>query len=306
MLMGTWASDQSPAPCIYVHSPAHPARLWGQLVLGCSGQGHPKDKGKQLGTVGPAPKHSKESPDGLHAPAPAQPQRYSHGHPSPLHRPWGQEAPLVLEILCHPGADEMAPLAPPHFPFPMLQLRISVGIPAVPASSTAVPCPHPSCAMGTLPKVRDKATFSPLTVATLGAWGQSSRNSAGHSHHSSCQEWDGLPGSSTYRLARFTGRSHITLGTHRVSAIPSPQPHPQALFLPHLLAPWPGGSRYSLVQREDTQRLAVPGDTCLCHSHPTVLWVPTLTSLPDGPGRPGAPVSPWRRRGRGRGRRRCS
>lgn len=230
--------------------------------------------------------------------------RYSHGHPFPLHHPWGQEAPLVLEILCHPGVDEMAPLVPPDFPFPMLQLRISMGIPAVPASSATVLCPHPSCAMGTIPKVRDKATFSPLTVAMLGAWRQSRRDSAGCSHYSSRQEWGGMPGGSTYRLARFTRRSHITLWTHGVSAIPSPQPQPQTLLLPHLLAPWPSWSRYSLVQREDTQRLAVPGDVCLCHSHPTVLWVPTLTSLPDGPGRPGAPVSPWRRRGRGRGR--CS
>lgn len=59
------------------------------------------------------------------------PRQYSHGHLYLLHRPWGQEVLLVLGSLCHPGADEMTPSAPPTAPpSPPLQLGTSTGIPS--------------------------------------------------------------------------------------------------------------------------------------------------------------------------------
>lgn len=50
------------------------------------------------------------------SPVPPVPRQYSHGRLYLPHRPWGQEVLLALGSLCHPGADEMAPSAPPNHP----------------------------------------------------------------------------------------------------------------------------------------------------------------------------------------------
>lgn len=56
-----WGRDPVPpgeslaSPRAHPDSPGRPARLWDRLAPGCSGQGHPRHEGTQLGATARAP-----------------------------------------------------------------------------------------------------------------------------------------------------------------------------------------------------------------------------------------------------------
>lgn len=87
-------------------------------------------------------------------PVPPVPRQYSHGHLYLLLHPWGQEVLLVLGSLCHPGAEKMAPAAPPNHPPPRHSswgqpgLRTSMGMPSCWYPAVLSPSPTHGCAPG--------------------------------------------------------------------------------------------------------------------------------------------------------------
>lgn len=225
---GRTPPPQAPTPTPRAHpdSPARPARLWGQPGPGCSDQGHPKHEGEQLGATGPAPYDSKGgagggwgSLRGLRAPMPS-PSSTHAGSSLPhialgARRPfWSREASVTLQ---HTEWHHQPPYTSP-FPHPIAGEQRGR--------------PHgadiqPGCAVGTPTRDRDRATFSPLALATLVACRRSSGASAGRCG-SSLGTGTGR-GAGGHRLP--AGRAHRALLAHpgetQLSG-PAPSPQPPA------------------------------------------------------------------------------
>lgn len=218
----------------------------------------------------------------------------------------------------------MAPAAPPNHPPPRHSswgqpgLRTSMGMPscwcpAVLSSSPTHGRAPGGASMGLWGHSWGRVTFSPPTPATLGAWGRSRGDRAGCCPSPRVpglgQAEVDLLGSITYRLAWW---SRITLWRDGCHCRPLPQQPPATPLGPQFALTFsprgPAGPGAPCGERTDLRGLAVPGDVHPGHDSPRSRGARStapqpllqLTSLPDGPARPGAPASPWRRGGRGR------
>lgn len=231
-------------------------------------------------------------------------RQYSHGHLYLLCHPWGQEVLLVLGNLCHPGADKIS--TPNHPFFPPLQLWTTrPGSRMRPAVQSPSPAhSHAQRVEGTagpgLPSLQHQPRWEP--------GGEAEGTMLGTAHGSLSRGWGrqrwtrwaasltGLPGGpgSPCRKTGVTASPfpNRPLPPHWDPTLPSPSPlgGQPVLELPVARLETSGGRQ---CLGTCTQGMAAPGSTAPHR-------IPCLTSLPDGPGCPGAPVSPCRRRGRGR------